>query len=160
MPEPGTMCPGVGKLTGYARILFDKQNDLPASGMDHSDLAHGMRQAAILFGQKTAENCQLWRHTFVARRMTIVAHKRVTNVARAKSDGNPAFCDSRLCNCRSTSKSRGGRSLTGGAAWCKEVLLSEGSTDRLPWRGGWVIFRSEYRSMCKAPWRRSANPIR
>lgn len=55
MPEPGTMCPGVGKLTGYARILFDKQNDLPASGMDHSDLAHGMRQAAIREAQNPAE---------------------------------------------------------------------------------------------------------
>lgn len=37
MPEQGTMCPGAGKLKGYARIPFDKQNEKPASGISHSE---------------------------------------------------------------------------------------------------------------------------
>jgi hypothetical protein len=37
MPEQGTMCPGAGKLKGYARIPFDKQNEKSASGISHSE---------------------------------------------------------------------------------------------------------------------------
>src|SRR3546814_6389986 len=99
--------------------------------------------------RNVAENSHFRRATPVARRMTYVAHLCATYVIRGKTDGNPAFCDNRLCNRRSTSKSRGSRSLTGGAAWCKEVLFSEGSTDRLPWRGGWVTFHLERRWNCR-----------
>lgn len=38
MPEVGTMCPGAGKLTGYARIPFDKKNEKSASGISHSEM--------------------------------------------------------------------------------------------------------------------------
>ncbi len=42
-----------------------------------------------------------------------------------------------------------GGSLTHGAACCIVVRLSEGSADRHPWRGGWVIFHSECRWICR-----------
>ena len=51
MPEPGTMCPGAGKLTGYARIPFDKQNEKPASGISHSEKHTVCGFTAILFSQ-------------------------------------------------------------------------------------------------------------
>ncbi len=38
MPAVGMMCPGAGKLTGYARIPFDKENEKSASGISHSEM--------------------------------------------------------------------------------------------------------------------------